>query len=404
MWDLIIVGAGPAGCSAAYFNAQKGKKVLLLEWQSFPRDKTCGDGITGKALNVLYEMGLEDKINSLKNIVSTGVLLSSPNKTEIRIPLTSDHDRLMPFSLERRLIDNSIFQVTQEMLEANGGEVRIEKVVATLSENGVVNGVRTRENKYYGKLIVGAGGYNCPVSRAILKQHKIKIQDRQHYSSAIREYWSDISGSNGDFEIHFIDGILPGYFWIFPLSNNRFNIGVGMLLADMDEQEVKLKEMLKWITEESYLSHRFKKASPDEKTLRGWMLPLGSPRENELQPRRNYVEGAVLIGDAATLIDPFTGEGIGNALVSGKVLAEYNHIDDTTGPAYQKELWDIIGTELTNSHRLQKMLKRRWLINWVVKKASKKPKLQQILTDMLNNKETQGKANSRWFILKALLF
>ena len=89
MWDLIIVGAGPAGCSAAYFNAQKGKKVLLLEWQSFPRDKTCGDGITGKALNVLYEMGLEDKINSLKNIVSTGVLLSSPNKTEIRIPLTS---------------------------------------------------------------------------------------------------------------------------------------------------------------------------------------------------------------------------------------------------------------------------------------------------------------------------
>ena len=197
---------------------------------------------------------------------------------------------------------------------------------------------------------------------------------------------------------------MPGYFWIFPLSNNRYNIGVGMLLADMDDQQVKLKQMLKWITEESYLSHRFKDAKPTEKSLRGWMLPLGSPRDGELNPRCNYVEGGILLGDAASLIDPFTGEGIGNALVSGKLLADYDKIDNTTGPAYQQELWNLIGTELTNSHRLQKMLKRKWLINWVIKKASKKPKLQQILTDMLNNKETQGNANSKWFILKALLF
>jgi|TARA_R110002167_G_C12603044_1_gene645249 geranylgeranyl reductase family protein len=404
MWDLIIVGAGPAGCSAAYFNAQQGKRVLLLDAKSFPRDKICGDGITGKALTILYEMGLEDKINAIKSIVSTGVVLSSPNKKEIRIPLTSEHDRLMPFSLERCLIDNSIYEVATQMVKDNGGEVRTEKVVATLSENGVMNGVRTTEGKYFGKIIVGAGGYSCPVSRTILTRNQEERQDRQHYSSAVREYWSNISGSQGDFEIHFIDGIMPGYFWIFPLSNNRYNIGVGMLLADMDDQQVKLKQMLKWITEESYLSHRFKDAKPTEKSLRGWMLPLGSPRDGELNPRCNYVEGGILLGDAASLIDPFTGEGIGNALVSGKLLADYDKIDNTTGPAYQQELWNLIGTELTNSHRLQKMLKRKWLINWVIKKASKKPKLQQILTDMLNNKETQGNANSKWFLLKALLF
>ena len=111
-----------------------------------------------------------------------------------------------------------------------------------------------------------------------------------------------------------------------------------------------------------------------------------------------------MVGDAASLIDPFTGEGIGNALMSGKLTANYNQIDEETGLDYQQQLWALIGTELTNSHRLQQMLKRKWLINWFIRKASKKPKLQMILTDMLHNKDTQGSFNSKWFLIKSLLF
>ena len=88
-FDVIIVGAGPAGSSAAYFNAKEGRKVLLLDKESFPRDKICGDGVTGKSLSVLHEMGLTEWINETRQIACEGVILTSPNKTELRIPIHS---------------------------------------------------------------------------------------------------------------------------------------------------------------------------------------------------------------------------------------------------------------------------------------------------------------------------
>ena len=314
-YDIIVVGGGPAGASAAYFNATKGKRVLLIEKAEFPRDKVCGDGVTGKALQVLHEMGLSNEVANIKEISCNG-----------------------------------------------------------------------------------------PISRYVMGQNEQPKQNRNHYSSAIREYWEGVSDNQGQIEIHFIDGILPGYFWIFPISENRFNVGLGMLLSDMDKQSVKLKEMLDWVVNSSFLSERFANAKPIENTRRGWMLPMGSPRGLELNPRKNFVEGCILIGDSASLIDPFTGEGIGNALVSGKLTTKYPLIDNETGIQYQKELWGMIGDELTNSYRLQKLLKKRRLMDWFFKKASRKPALQEILTDMLHNKESQTVFKSKWFWFKALLF
>ena len=102
------------------------------------------------------------------------------------------------------------------------------------------------------------------------------------------------------------------------------------------------------------------------------------------------------------MIDPFTGEGIGNALVSGKLSAAYPIIDHQTGVAYQKQLWDTIGEELLNSHRFQRMLKYKWLMNWFFRRANKKPALRDAITDMLHNKESQGKLG-KLFLLRHLL-
>lgn len=403
-YDMIVVGGGPAGSSSAFFNAQKGKRVLLMDKQVFPRDKFCGDGITGKSLHLLEEMGLGEAISKEKKISSNGVIIYSPNKANLRIPIDSPDDPFSAFSLEREIIDNLIYERAKEMVLENGGDVITAKATGVISKDNKIIGIETKDGKYLGKTVVGAGGYNCPVSRYVLDKNQTLKQDRNHYSSAIREYWDNIQGSNGDFEIHFIKGIMPGYFWIFPISETRFNIGVGMLLADMDNQDVKLKQMLDYIINESYLSERFKGATAIEKSRKGWLLPLGSPRKNTIQPRKNFTDGCVLVGDAASLIDPFTGEGIGNALVSGKLTADYDIIDEQTGIEYQNKLWEIIGNELTNSHKLQKMLKREWLINWFIKKASKKPKLQEVLTDMLHNKESQHKMQSKWFMFKTLMF
>ena len=97
--------------------------------------------------------------------------------------------------------------------------------------------------------------------------------------------------------------------------------------------------------------------------------------------------------------------GIGNALLSGKLSAEYKTMGDQgEGDEYQKRLWDVIGKELTTSHRLQKMIKRKWLFNWLFKKAKKKEKLQNLITEMLHNKETQKNLTSKWFLFKTLFF
>jgi geranylgeranyl reductase family protein len=402
-YDVIIVGAGPGGSAAAYYHAQQKRKVLLLDKTTFPRDKICGDGVTGKSLSVLHDMGLTDWIEQTRKVSCNGVLLTSPNKTALTIPINSPDDPMSAFCIERENLDEAIFMAARQEVKSNGGQVEYETVIEPIVSEGVVIGVKTKENEYHADLVIGAGGYNCPISRYVLNATEQPKQNRQHYSSAVREYWEGLEGNSGEFEIHFIDGILPGYFWIFPISETKYNIGIGMLLDDMDNQKVKLKQMLDWVTTESFLAPRFANANKISNTRKGWLLPLGSPRKNALLPRKNFMPGCLLIGDAASLVDPFTGEGIGNALVSGKLSAQYPIIDEESGVVYQTELWNHIGSELTNSHRLQKMINKKWLMNWFFKKANKKPALQEVLTDMLHNKESQGKL-SKWFLVKQLLF
>jgi len=403
-YDVIVVGGGPAGASAAYFNAIEGRKVLLLEKATFPRDKICGDGVTGKALGILDEMGLSEDIAHIKKISCREVVLSSPNKTMLSIPIASPDDPFTSFCIEREIFDNLLYEKAVATVLENGGKILNEKVSEPLIEDGVMVGVVAKNEEYRSALIIGADGFNGPISRYVMEQNEQPKQNREHYSSAIREYWEGIADNQGQIEIHFIDGILPGYFWIFPISETKFNIGLGMLLSDMDNQDVKLKKMLDWVVNSSFLSSRFANATPIEGTRKGWMLPMGSPRGLELHPRKNFIPNCVLIGDSASLIDPFTGEGIGNALVSGKLTAKYPIINDETGVEYQQELWKMIGKELTNSHRLQKLLKRKRLMNYFFKKASRKPALQEVLTDMLHNKESQTAFKSKWFWVKALLF
>jgi flavin-dependent dehydrogenase len=141
------------------------------------------------------------------------------------------------------------------------------------------------------------------------------------------------------------------------------------------------------------------------------MLPLGSPRGNrKFEPRRSAGNRVLLIGDAASLIDPFTGEGIGNAMVSAKFASESTTkiIEGSDplieGELFMKRVWEHLGPELINSDKLQKMLKHRRLMNWIIGKAAKKPKIQAMLTDMLASKESQTKIHSKLFLLRMFLF
>ena len=135
--------------------------------------------------------------------------------------------------------------------------------------------------------------------------------DMKNTSVAIRCYYEGVKGLPDQIELHYVKEALPGYFWLFPAGNGLANIGIGLSKSDAKKEKRTLRQILEDVTQSEYFKDRFLNAKALEKPI-GWNLPLGRIK------RKNYGNGFMLLGDAAGLIDPFTGEGIGNAMVSAK--------------------------------------------------------------------------------------
>ena len=187
-----------------------------------------------------------------------------------------------------------------------------------------------------------------------------------------------------------------------------------MVTSELKKRNVKLKSLQKNIIETNPIfSKKFKGASMIKGSGKAAQLPFGSPRKNppSYQPRRSAVAGAMCVGDASALVDPFSGEGVGNALLSAKIALSYfdkeKHKDGfpaNLSEEYMKEIWDTLGPELSNSYKLQKMVKKKWLMNWVIGKANKKKELKDLLEQSLSSKEAQEELKSTWKLLRLLLF
>jgi len=184
-------------------------------------------------------------------------------------------------------------------------------------------------------------------------------------------------------EIHLVERVIPGYFWIFPMPNKEANVGIGMVVEDMNKKKLNLQEaMLREIKENPLFKDRFKDAFIETPPgIRGWSLPVGSHH------RKCYGNGFMLLGDAASLIDPLSGEGIGNALISGKISAqitmealEKNDFSEKFLKKYDTELWKIVEPEMKLNYKLQKIAKRfPGLIDKLLEKANKDDKFKKKL-------------------------
>ena len=418
-FDAIVVGGGPGGSAAAGYLAMENKKVLLIEKDVWPRDKICGDAVGGKSLSHVKALGVKEILESTPHFRVTGIKFSSPNGKEVRVALPEEDVQKLEagYSLPREQFDYLLFRNTQELVRNAGGHVIQDgEVREVILKDDQAIGVQVRIGgrngeviSYFSEEIIGAAGYRCPVAKTLVEKiHDEKMLDRRHYCGGYREYWENVKGCEGnvgDIEIHFVDTVIPGYFWLFPVSQNVTNVGIGMVMSLMDKQGKKLKAMQKDVIENHPIfSPRFKDANFIEGSGKGWQLPFGSPRKGaDMQPRRMAGNNIRLVGDAASLVDPFSGEGVGNALLSGK-LASDHIIEQRPYEEYQKEIWEVLGPELTNSLRMQNMSRKKWLINWFVGKASKKPEIQEMMTEMIASKETQENLHSPLFMIKTLLF
>jgi len=408
---VAIIGCGPAGAAASLFLSKAAIPHIILEKEVYPRDKICGDGCSGKTTAVLRKAdpAFLDEIfsDAARFLPSYGVTFVAPNGKALDIPFSLHKESLKyppGFTSRRFDLDNflygklsgpyaTIFQgVTVQQLERTDAGFRVS-CKANQEDMQV---------KVDCQLVIGADG-DQGVSRRLLLHDNIPPKTA---SVGLRTYYKRVKGLHEEnfIELHFINEILPGYFWIFPLPGGEANVGICMDAALVRKKKINLRQVMQdVITLHPAIAPRFSEAIPTGKTY-GWGLPMGVEQTPVSGDR------FLLTGDAASLIDPFTGEGIGNALFSGMLAAEaaikaIKEKEYTAGflkEAYDDVLFRRIGDELRLSYTIQKLLRYPWLFNLVVNKANKSASLRTTMSSMFADLDVRAllrKPSFYWNVL-----
>ena len=314
--DAIVVGAGPAGSSTAYWLAQAGLDVFLLEKATFPRDKICGDGLTPRAVRALIGMGVDINDpgwgrNKGLRIYGGGV------KVELPWPeLASFPD----FGLVRKRTD--LDQLLAEHAAKAGAQLlqgcnvtgpivdeRTDRITGVTAE------YEGEEIEFHAPLVVAADGNSTRLSLAM----GLRRREDRPMGVAVRRYFQTPRHDDDFMEawLELWDGqrLLPGYGWVFGVGDGTSNVGLGLLNTSKAFQNVDYRGMLKRWCAQMPEDWQFDEEHATSK-IRGAALPMGFNR----QP--HYTRGLMLLGDAGGMVNPFNGEGIPYAMESGAFAAE----------------------------------------------------------------------------------
>jgi geranylgeranyl reductase family protein len=405
-FPVVISGAGPAGSTASIFLSEAGIPHLLLEKEVFPRDKICGDAISGKGLDVLSKVKKEQVVGfghaQGKNLLTYGMRFVAPNGREVDIPFPKPKNDLPVGFLSKRIeFDHFLFDNTQSAHAERWQDSELKAITRTGNSLALTIQKGGEERTIHTNLVIGADGSRSAVKRQLQGFE----QDDNHFCGGIRAYYKNVGGLHPEnyLELHFLKELLPGYFWIFPLPNGYANVGMGMLSAHIKKHKVNLRqEMLKIVEQHPSFKDRFTNAELDGKIL-GWGLPLGSKK------RPVSGDNYLLLGDAGSFIDPFTGEGIGNAIVSGLVASrvakqafDSNNFSAAALAEYDKTMYHKLWNELKLSHTLQRLSTKPWLFNFVVNRLHNNKTMRDVFTNMFYDLDLRAQMQNPLFYLKLL--
>ncbi|MES2703590.1 MAG: geranylgeranyl reductase family protein [Bacteroidota bacterium] len=406
---VIIIGAGPAGAGTSFFLSKHQIPHIIIDKEVFPRDKVCGDACSGKTALVINRANA-DWLNEIladeaSFLPSWGIKFVAPNGKALDIPFTANRTKETKapgFTVSRLTFDNFLFN---KIPSPYATVLQDTKVVDIDVKDGVVAVSASYAGTEYtitAPIIVGADGDKSMVRKKFLSEQTAP----KTYAVGLRAYYEGVTGMHGEnfIELHFLKEMLPGYLWIFPLPNGMANVGVGILSERIREKKINLREqMLYAIKNNPQIAPRFANASLTDK-IQGWGLPLAMER----QPLSG--DNFILTGDAACLIDPFSGEGIGNAMYSGmlaaaaieKAIATKSYTGATFKEHYDDVLYKRLGGELKISATLQRLCKYPWLFNFVVNKAYKSRSLRNTISCMFTDMDLREQLSKPSFYLKIL--
>jgi menaquinone-9 beta-reductase len=341
VFDVVVVGAGPAGSAAALTAQRLGLCTVLVDQSEFPRDKTCGDGLTTQALRLLDELAITPKLlradDQLGYLPVRDIVLRSPSGRRVDLRLTGPGDYAAVIS--RRHLDACLVDAVANTDVDLRTAFPID-AIRQADDHVVVSGPR---GSVAARWVVAADGHWSTV-------RKLVHPDRPAYLGewhAVRQYHANVDTDR--LWVLFERDLLPGYAWVFPLPGGHANVGYGVLRKQgRTGRELKAlwTELLGRPEIREVLGAR---AAPIE-SVRAWPIPT------RYRPA-DLAHGRVLfVGDAAAVVDPMTGEGIAQAIETGILAARAVRAERSVVDTYRRSVHDAIGRDLRFATMLSRVL------------------------------------------------
>jgi geranylgeranyl reductase family protein len=335
-FDVLVVGAGPAGSAASYWLATRGHRVLAIEKKHFPREKTCGDGLTPRAVRQLHDMGLADRLAGFQRFdglrsIAHGVTL------ELAWPEHPDFPSY-GYVVRRRELDE---MVAERAVKAGATIWQGAEAIAPVVDGGLLAGAMVRDKDsghvtpVRAKYVIVADGANSRFGRALgtarNRSYPLGMAIRGYFTSPRHdEPWIE-----SHLDIRDRDGNhLPGYGWIFPVGDGTVNVGVGLLSTFQGWKHVNTSHLMEAFCETAPARWGL---SPETATgaPTGGRLPTGGSVTPRVGPT------FVVAGDAAGFVNPFNGEGISVAYESGRLAADAVDLALTSGSGLALQTYDV---------------------------------------------------------------
>lgn len=339
--DVLVVGAGPAGAAAGLAARRRGLDVVVVDKARFPRDKTCGDGLTTAALRLIERLGVD--ITSLPGYMPVReTVLVAPDGRRVSLPLGTEGDyaAVVPrVELDAALVDSA---------RRAGVEVRDGVGVTAIETNGDGVTATTGDGSVRARFLVAADGHYSFVRRCLRPPAPPELGTWH----AFRQYFRGVDDPR--LYVLFEADLLPGYAWVFPLPDGRANVGFGVLRrpgTTGKELNARWRELLARPSVRTILGP----ASEPEATHRAWPIPASFEYDGLADGRVLYV------GDAANVVDPLTGEGIAQAIETATIAVDAIADGDPqgVGARYRERVRRALGRDLRFAAALQRVLRSR---------------------------------------------